>query len=86
MKEKRKLQEIDIDSYNFTDEALKYLGKEGKSKIVTLYKDLSTNNWVMAKIKDGYFVALSNGYGCKSTGFGSVEHTKSIFDIPNPNK
>ena len=79
---KKELIEIDIDDYSPESESVKYLGKKGKGKIKRLFKDPSSGNWLMAELKDGYFIALSNGNGCTSHVFGSIEHTKSIYNIP----
>lgn len=81
MTPKRLLTKIDHLTHNFTPNALEYLGKAGISKIKALYRDSTSNNWLMAEVREGYFIALANVEGCKSTVFGSKEHTLSIFYI-----
>jgi len=81
MKDLKELIEIPIDGHVFTENALSYLGKNGVSRIKKLYKDTSTNNWLMALVDGNYYVSLANDNGCKSSVFGSVSHTLSLYKI-----
>ena len=76
---KKELTKLDLDSYEFSKEAKKYLGD---NKVKAIYKDNGSSNWDMAELEAGYFVFLSkdDNSGCKSGVFGSIAHTKSIFN------
>ena len=78
---RKPLIEIKKESHTFTKDALLYLGKKGIKRIKTLYRDPSTNNWLMAFVEGDYYIALANVEGCKSSVFGSVSHTMSIYSI-----
>ena len=79
--ERKKLERLDLNTYVFTDEAKSYLDF-WKHEVIELYKRVDFDNFVIAKVKSGHYLALSNVIGCKSTCFGDERYVKKLYELP----